>query len=183
MADLKALVARINKDTRKSAENLVSVENQVSAIMAEWAPHTGECRDEQELVAAEEAVVIPLLQTIVDEAVRLHLTAFESVRSGLAAAYEGVIRPRNLRAPWQRVLAATSWREKEGEKPSDREKRHRKHYAKAVPVLEKDLTRLIVSKAAEEEKASYGMPTACHVQAGEYIAQYVGRGKWRVGLK
>lgn len=163
MADLKRLVAVINRDTRKSVENFISTEAQVSVEMWGWSPALrGEVPD-VDLIRAKE-ILTAVICAIFDAGI----TQFEPIRAGLAAVYEGIVRPQG--SSFQRA-----WKEFLRIQVEDPEA--------SVPKAEKILARTLLAKVKERQREEMDFPEAkVVVHKGDYIAVYKG-GKWAVGVK
>lgn len=156
MADLKALVALINRDTRKSISQFIPV------VAPEITLTEGKGVLIEDFERASELAGV-IYEAVLDAG----LEDFESVRRGLACAYEGIVRPQghSFQEAWKEIL--TIWSGKEG----------------AVPQLEKGVARLLIKEARKRRLADEGHPAArIVVHRGDYIAVYKG-GKWTVGVK
>lgn len=163
MANLKALVAILNRDTRKSVENFISAEAQASVAMEGWSPVLrGSWEDDPNFNRASELAGV-LYEACLDAG----LEDFEVVRRGLAAAYEGIVRPQghSFQEAWKEVLSV--WIGKRG----------------AVPQLEKGVARILIKEARKRRLEAEGHPSSrVVVHRGDFIAVYKG-GKWAVGMK
>lgn len=156
MADLKRLVAMINKDTRKSVGNYIPV------VTPEITLTEGKGVLIEDFERASE-----LAGVLYEACIEAHLEDFEAVRRGLAYAYEGIVRPQghSFQVAWKEILSV--WVGKEG----------------AIPHLEKAVARLLIKEARKARLEAEGSPSArIVVHKGDYIAVYKG-GKWTVGMK
>ena len=155
------LVTKFNKEAREGFLNLITAEE--SARDKIKLTHKGWVKTDADLVSAH-----ALLGVILEACIKARLEDFESVRSGLAAAFEAIVRPQGKSAvnAWRRILSIQVDAEN-----------------LPIPRAEKMITREVIKISRRKRLEDEGSPLATVVvRHGDYVATYKD-GRWVVARK
>ena len=158
---LDQLVDKFNREARESFLNLVTAEE--SARDKIKLTHKGWAKTDADLVSAH-----ALLGVILEACIEARLEDFESVRSGLAKAFEAIVRPQGKSAvdAWRRMLSIQVDAEN-----------------LPIPKAEKMITREVIKTSRRKRLEDEGSPlSSVVVKHGDYVATYKG-GHWVVAKK
>lgn len=158
---LDQLVTKFNKEAREGFLNLITAEESARGKIK--LTHKGWVKADADLVSAH-----ALLGVILEACIEARLEDFESVRSGLAKAFEAIVRPQGKSAvdAWRRMLSIQVDAEN-----------------LPIPRAEKIITREVIKisrrKRLEDERSPLATIVVRH---GDYVATCKG-GHWVVEKK